>query len=291
VDLSTGELVFDWSSADHIDFAESYQKYSKDAPYDPVHLNSIDITPDGKLLVSARNTWTVYKVDPSTGEIIWRLGGKKTDFSLGPGVSFAWQHDARTHTDGTISLFDDQAAPPEAKQSRGLVLNVDETAKTAAVGREYFHPTKTLLAGSQGSFQVLPGGDVLIGWGAEPYYTELQPDGTLVLDGKFAAGSSYRAFRFEWTGTPTDLPALAVDRTPSGRLLAYASWNGSTETVRWRVLTGAAADRLTNTAEAARDGFETRIVLPRGAGRASRVAVAALDANGTVLARSRTIAV
>jgi hypothetical protein len=286
VDLSTGSLVFDWHSADHIDFAESHQTYSSKAPFDPVHLNSIDTTPDGKLLLSARNTWTIYKIDPATGAIVWRLGGKKSDFALGPGVRFAWQHDARTHADGTLSLFDDQAAPPEAKQSRGLVLNVDETAKKATVQREYLHPSKTLLAGSQGSFQVLPAGNVLIGWGAEPYYTELQPDGSLVLDGKFATGSSYRAFRFDWTGTPTELPAIAADRTSGGHVTVYASWNGSTETVRWRVLAGSTPTQLTPVAEATRSGFETSIGLPRSA---SHVAVAALGSAGSVLAQSRTI--
>jgi hypothetical protein len=291
IDLATGELVFSWSSAEHIGLAESYQKYSKDAPYDPVHLNSIDLTPEGTLLVSARNTWTVYKIDPSNGDIVWRLGGKKSDFSLGRDVRFAWQHDARAHADGTISLFDDEAAPAESTQSRGLILSVDETAKTAAVAGQYFHPSKALLAGSQGSVQILPGGNLLVGWGAEPYYTELQQDGTLVLDGKFASGDSYRALRFDWTGLPSEAPALALERTTTGRIVAYMSWNGSTETARWRVLGGPSADRLTPTAEAPRDGFETSIVLPRGSAGARYAAVAALDETGAVLARSEPVSV
>jgi hypothetical protein len=291
VDLSTGDLVFDWSSAAHIDFAESHQQYSKQLPYDPVHLNSIDLTPDGKLLVSARNTWTIYKIDPANGDIVWRLGGKKSDFGLGPGVRFAWQHDARSHADGTISLFDDQSAPPESKQSRGLLLTVDETAKTALVNRQYFHPNKALLAGSQGSVQVLPDGNILIGWGAQPYFTELRTDGTLVLDGKLATGDSYRALRFDWTGTPTDLPVLALDRAPSSRIVAYVSWNGSTETVRWRLLAGSSAEQLGPVAEEKREGFETTIVLPRSSAGTSYVAVAAIDAAGAVLARSKPVAV
>jgi hypothetical protein len=288
VDLESGALVFDWSSADHIDFSESEQKYAKDATYDPVHLNSIDITPDGKLLVSARNTWAVYKIDPASGGIIWRLGGKKSDFALGPGARFAWQHDARTHADGTLSLFDDEGDPPEAKQSRGLVLAVDETAMTANVKTQYSHPSKPLLAGSQGSFQVLPGGEVLVGWGAEAYYTELQEDGTMVLDGKFAEGNSYRAFRFDWTGQPTDVPAVATARTSSGEAMVYVSWNGSTETVRWRLLAGRGPGGLRPSTEVARQGFETAIAVPNGA---TRAAVEALDAGGTVLARSRNLTV
>ncbi len=286
IDLNTGTLVFDWSSAQHIGFSESHAKYSDGAPFDPVHLNSIDSTPDGKLLVSARNTWTVYKVDPATGEIIWRLGGKKSDFALGPGARFAWQHDARTHADGTITLFDDEGDPPEAKQSRGLVLAVDETAKTANVRSQYFHPGQSLLAGSQGSFQVLPNRDVVIGWGAEPYYTELQHDGTLVLDGKFATGTSYRAFKFDWTGRPTDKPAVAADTSSSGHTTVSVSWNGSTETAGWRLLAGRSATSLAALREVRRNGFETSIAVPAGV---SHAAVAALDSSGAVLAVSPTI--
>ena len=168
VDLATGTLVFEWRSADHISFEESKTKYVHGAPYDPVHLNSVDFTPDGKLLFSARNTWCIYKVEPSSGDIVWRLGGTKSDFDLGPGVRFVWQHDARTHADGTISVFDDEGDPPEARQSRGLVIAVDETTMKATEVGQYAHPDKSLLAGSQGSVQLLPGGNVFVGWGAEP---------------------------------------------------------------------------------------------------------------------------
>ncbi len=287
VDLFSGELVFDWHSADHIDFSESYATYSKTAPFDPVHVNSVDTTADNQLLVSARNTWTVYKIDPVTGDIAWRLGGKKSDFSLGPGVRFAWQHDARSHPDGTVSLFDDEGDPPEGPQSRGLVLDVNETALTATLARQFPHPGRRLLAGSQGSVQLLPGGDALVGWGAEPYYTEFQADGTMVLDAKFATGSSYRAFRFGWTGTPSDRPAVAVG-TPGGRRTLFVSWNGSTETAAWRLLAGPTPESLRAVDIVTRDGFETALRVPRNARQA---AAQALDAVGAVLAQSATVVV
>jgi Arylsulfotransferase (ASST) len=288
IDLATGSLVFDWSSSAHIPFSESHQTYTKDVPYDPVHLNSIDFTPDGKLLVSARNTWAVYKVDPISGVVIWRLGGKKSDFALGPGARFAWQHDARTQADGAVSLFDDEADPAESSQSRGLVLNVDEVAMTAAVKAQYFHPGQHLRAGSQGSFQHLPNGDVLIGWGAQPFFTELQADGTMVLDAKLLSGTSYRAFRFAWTGEPAGLPALATASSSSGRLTAYASWNGSTETAGWELLGGTSPRGLSQLSAVPRDGFETAMPVPKGV---SHIAVAALDASGAVLAQSKTVGV
>jgi hypothetical protein len=287
VDLGTGALVFDWHSADHIELTESHVTYSSMVPFDPVHVNSIDFATDGKLLVSARNTWTVYKIDPATGDIVWRLGGKRSNFSFGPGVGFAWQHDARVKPDNLLTLFDDEAAPPEAKQSRGLVLDVDESAMTATLVRQYTHPSKPLLAASQGSIQALPNGDVLLGWGAEPYYTEYREDGSMVLDGRFETGQSYRAFRFPWTATPTESPALAVERTGAS-LVVYASWNGSTETARWMALGGAAPNALAPLGAARRTGFETTINV---SGKAAYVAARALDIRGRALGTSAPIKV
>jgi Arylsulfotransferase (ASST)/TAT (twin-arginine translocation) pathway signal sequence len=290
LDLATGALVFDWHSRDHIPLTESYAAYdaASTAPFDPVHVNSIDTTADGKLLVSARNTWTVYKLDPVTGQIIWRLAGKKSDFTLDDGVRFAWQHDARVQPNDIITLFDDEGDPPEAKQSRGLVLNVDETAMTAQLVAQYYHPAKKLLAGSQGSLQVLPNSDVLVGWGAEPYYTEFRNDGTLVLDAEFAEGQSYRAFRFPWIGTPTEAPAVAVNRDGAKHLTVYASWNGSTETASWQVLAGGSRSELVSIVAAPRTGFETSIGVVTSA---SYVAARALDASGTMLATSPAVKV
>ena len=214
---------------------------------------------------------------------MWRLGGKQSDFSLGPRVRFAWQHDARQHPHGVISLFDDEAPPAEAAQSRGLLLHVDETTMRARLIREYRHPEKRLLAGSQGSVQLLANDDVVVGWGALPYYTQFRSDGTLVTDAMLRKGHSYRAFRYPWAGTPTDRPAIAVKRRTQGKLAVYASWNGSTDVERWNVLAGSSASMLTSVAIAPRMGFETKIELETAA---PYVAVQAIGAAGATLGTS-----
>ncbi len=93
LDLRTGRVVFEWHSIDHVRLVESYYRLpgNPDRVYDYFHINSIAIDHDGNLLVSARNTHTVYKISRRTGEILWRLGGRRSDFALGPGVRFAWQ--------------------------------------------------------------------------------------------------------------------------------------------------------------------------------------------------------
>ena len=283
--MRPGNVLFSWHSADHIDISESYVAAPTGANqvYDYVHANSIGVDRDGGLLVSARNTSTIYKLDRTSGAIRWRLGGKRSDFTMGPGATFGWQHDARRQPDGTLSLFDDEAAPGH---SRGLVLRLDETARTATLVREYVHPNQ-ILATSQGNMQLLPNGDLFIGWGSQPFFSEFAADGTLRYDATFpAATQSYRCFRFPWTATPSEAPVVAVTPSGTGAVTAFVSWNGSTDVARWDLLAGTSAANLALVASEARNGFETAI-------EATTVghvfAVEARDGSGTVLVRSAAV--
>ncbi len=104
-------MLFDWRSLDHVALAESHQRIGP--RFDYFHANSIGLTADGNLLVCARNTWAAYKIDRDTGRVIWRLGGKKSDFRMGKGTFFAWQHDARLLTGASPSSLRPEAAGPE----------------------------------------------------------------------------------------------------------------------------------------------------------------------------------
>ncbi|HEV3228770.1 MAG TPA: arylsulfotransferase family protein [Solirubrobacteraceae bacterium] len=286
IDVQTGRVLLEWHSVDHVAVEESYAQFkSGPFPFDYFHINSIDVDLDGNLLVSARNTHAVYKINRQTGAIMWRLGGKRSDFSMGPGATFAWQHDARRHPDGTITIFDDGALPAVEKESRGLVLTLDEQQMVATLAREYQHPT-ALLSGSQGNLQVLPTQNVLVGWGAEPYVSEFDQAGRLLFDAQLPSSEqSYRAFRFPWSARPTEAPAMAVDRRGGDRVTVYASWNGATEVTRWVVLGGRTPSALKPLRSRARAGFETAIGLRT---RHPYLAVRAIDSTGEALGESRT---
>src|SRR5690348_7796174 len=123
VDIPTGLVMFEWHSLGHISLGESYVKPPRGPlPWDPYHVNSIEVDRSGNLLLSNRNTWAVYKVSGRTGGILWRLGGKRSSFRLSRHARFAWQHDAHQQPDGTITLFDDEAAPRAGHESRGITL-------------------------------------------------------------------------------------------------------------------------------------------------------------------------
>ena len=259
VDIETGEVLFEWHSVEHVGVEESYRKppYEPDYLYDYFHINSIDVDYDGDLLVSARNTCAVYKVGRDTGEVLWRLGGKMSDFEMDTRAWTAFQHDARRQRDRIITIFDNGAGPVVHPQSRGIVVELDEEKMSAALLREYTFPEK-LLATSQGNMQALANGNVFVGWGSEPFISEFSQHGELLFNAQFPPnGESYRAFRFPWNGRPTDEPAVAVEQRPDDKVTLYASWNGATEVATWEVLAGPSPSRLESLGSVARDGFET----------------------------------
>jgi Arylsulfotransferase (ASST) len=291
VDVATGEVLLEWRAGDHVPVSDTFSELSEredgseDRPLDWFHANSVAPGPDGTLLVSARNTHTIYAIDRTTGELRWRLGGKHSDIAMGPGTAFLWQHDAQWRGGDRISLFDNHASTTGGGPSRALILDVDAPAGTAALVTEVRHPDG-LSAGTQGNTQVLPGGGLFVGWGSEGHVTEFSAAGDVVFDATFAPADSYRAYRFEWEGQPTDPPDVVV--TPvddqARQLDVAVSWNGATEVAGWRVLAGDDDDALEPVAEVARDGFETSVRIER----AGVVAVEALDSAGEVLDRSQT---
>jgi Arylsulfotransferase (ASST) len=286
IDVARGNVVFEWHSVAHVGAEESYlAQPDASTPFDYFHINSVDVDADGHLLVSARNTWAVYKIDRGSGEILWRLGGRRSDFTIGPGAAFAWQHDARRQPDGTLTLFDNADVPALAPQSRGVRLRVDEAAKAADLVAAYARP-EPLVSEAMGGVQALPNGNTLVNWGLEPFVTELRPDGTVALDLRLPESTmSYRAYRLPWRGRPVVPPAVALARA-GRRVRVFVSWNGSTDTVRWRVLGGESSARLRPLVTVRRSGFETSITLSRPP---AYIQLVALDAAGRVLARSRVV--
>ena len=217
LDLETKEVLFEWRSLDHVGVEESYREPPQDpgTPIDYFHINSIDIDFDGNFLISAKGTSAVYNLDRESGEVLWRLGGKESDFDMGPGTRTVSQHDARHQEDGTITIFDNGAPPQVHEQSRTIVVSLDMDEMSADLMREYTHP-KELVSTSQGNVQVLPNGNVFVGWGSAPFFSEYSKEGELLIDASFRGSTqSYRAFRLPWTGHPTYHPAVAVERDPT----------------------------------------------------------------------------
>ncbi|CAN5519647.1 hypothetical protein BH24ACT22_BH24ACT22_11770 [soil metagenome] len=287
IDVASGEVLFEWHSLDHVGPEESYEGVVQNAtvPYDYFHINSIDVDDDDNLIVSARKTYTVYKIDRETGEIIWRLGGKNSDFEMGPGCRPAEQHDARRQADGTITIFDNGALKPDAR-SFGLTLGLDTTAMTASLVREYSHPDQ-IFAENQANMQVLPNGNVFIGWGSEPFFSEFSRDGQLLHSANLPPeAESYRAFKFPWEGQLANKPDVTTEPGPDGATTLYVSWNGATQVDNWQVLAGPRQNKLKPAGFVPRKDFETAILVDT---KEPYLIVQGRDASNKVLGASKAV--
>ena len=275
---------------------------TEESAFDFFHINSVDKDPLGNYYISSRYMHAVMCISPS-GETLWHLGGKNnnfTDLSEGEATNFSWQHHANWHANNTLSIFDnhgDYVFHNRAEFSRGLKILLDVEEMTATLVEAYVHPDE-ILAISQGSMQILPGsGNVFIGFGNSPAYTEFSPDGDVLCDAHFGPAiifevfdfgllKSYRAFKNHWIGTPKEPPAIKVK---DGK--AFVSWNGATEVKSWRLQSvedvSASDEEFVTIQELERDGFETSFDLD-GVLEAD-VRIAALDGKRSVLAYTAVV--
>ena len=304
VDIRTGLVMWEWHALGHIPLGDSLNHVSSgEYPWDYVHINSIspggagsspgDGTGSGEpgnVLLSSRNTWTLYDVNMHTGGYNWLFGdGRHSSFKLGPGVRFYWQHDAQFQPGGLISLFNNASDPPEQRESSGLLLRPDIGARTVTLVKRFVNPTRTLLASSQGDTLSLPGGDWLLGYGGLPNFTEFDSSGHVLLDGTLGKNvQDFRTYLSPWSAQPTTAPAIAVVPSPptrggAGTATVEASWNGATAVASWQVLAGASAESLAPVLTVPRSGFQTTIPVSTPE---PDLAVRALSASGQILGTS-----
>jgi hypothetical protein len=318
LNIETGEVIFDWESIDHVDPGDSALSLNLLPPstgtessqaWDYFHINSVDKDAEGDYIISGRHTKAIYKINGTSGDILWTLGGPRSTFDVEPAARFAFQHDARLlnrSADGTIevlSLFDNAAASDKQQISpfsRARIVQLNHTDNTATALRTYPAPDG-LSAHSQGNAQVFPNGNVLVNWGQAGAVTEFAEDGEVLFhayldaepDGR--AVQNYRGFKERWTGRPSEEPALVLLEEETGKVTAYVSWNGDTEVAIWRFFVhdgpGKESEK-TLVGEASRTGFETHLELDRShiKGR-FRVSAVGVDGKGGVLVNSAAVAI
>ncbi|KAK8217602.1 hypothetical protein M8818_001361 [Zalaria obscura] len=307
VEVETGRVVFEWRSLDHLDPHLSYtypgttdtsgNGLHEDTPWDYFHINSIDKNADGDYLISARHMAAIYKLSGVDGSIMWEMGGENPTFHQ-TNFRFSSQHHARWISENsthTLLRFYDNASNGvniTNAHSHGYIISIDHVSGTATMLNSYGAPEGDgVLSGSQGNMQLLPNGNLHLGWGEHSYYSEHLPNGTAVMYAKLADRMSnvmvYRSNKYEWHGYPTTKPSLwsySRTGTPDSPTLFYVSWNGATEVATWRLY---AADNATGpfypVANATRKGFETTLRLEK---QYEWAFAEALDAHGAPLDRS-----
>lgn len=242
--------------------------------WDWFHLNSVAKDDRGNYLISARYLPSLVYISGTTGEILWTLGGKSsnfTDLSEGRATDIFGQHSA-TWQDNyqSILLYDNHGNNwNHTIPSRAVKLSVDQSRYETKLIAEAYHP-QGYITQSQGSVQQLPNGNIFVGYGFAGAMTEFTPDGKDVVcdwqyaplhfgaEGGFSPGliQSYRVFKMPWKGYPLQPPDVDVDEDGTfvhghesedenggedAGPAFYVSWNGATEQRTW-VLEGTDLD-------------------------------------------------
>jgi hypothetical protein len=285
VRVKNNKVLFNWHSINHVPLTDSVFKATPGKTFDYFHLNSVHVTPDHNLIISGRHVSAAYKVSLKTGKVIWRLGGKHSDWKLSNDARFAFQHDVVLRKGAKVSMFDNHAAAFNGTGARGLLLQLDTRSHTATKIAS-FAPSTPREAPSQGDVEHLGNGDWLVGWGVSPFASEYGPGGDLKWAATLPSMSfqSYRTFR--WHGYPGRPPALVASRDAGGTVTAFASWNGSTEVRSWVLMGGSRSGHLHKVGEAAWDHFETKL---KAKASDPLVRVLALDADRKVIGVSPVV--
>ncbi|KAL4866425.1 hypothetical protein BDV12DRAFT_187389 [Aspergillus spectabilis] len=305
IDVETSKVLFEWRSLDHVDPSVSYTYpghtdtsgtgLEPRSPWDYFHINSVDKNADGDYLISSRHTCAIYKISGKDGSVLWRLHGADPSFT-NINFSFSQQHDARWLSENTthslLSLYNNgfNGYNKTHDYSSGMTILIDHVDRTATQLHEYAPQNHDMISSSQGNMQVLPNGNVFIGWGNNAYVSEHDEEGNLLLWGYIDKDRimNYRAQKFQWEGNPTDIPALwtySKSSDASSQTTFYVSWNGATRVQHWRFYgTNNSTSNYTLLYQVRKDGFETSYT----ASEFYRWTFAeAIDEQGKVLGKSR----
>jgi hypothetical protein len=158
-------VVFEWHSKDHYSFDDVDSTFLNDpSTVDWTHFNSIEEDTDGNLLLSVRHFDEITKIDRQTGNIIWRLGGKRSSFTFpNDPQMFRGQHEARRIANGNITMLDNGGLNPlHPVQAKEYAL--DMSLMNATLQWSYMEQS-TVYSMSTGNVQRLQNGNTLVNYG------------------------------------------------------------------------------------------------------------------------------
>jgi hypothetical protein len=220
-----GDVLFEWNSADHVDVTTETVVGSNP---DYAHINSFEIMDDGDLLVSFRNLSSVFKIARhahdgfAAGDVVWRLGGRASDFTITdtegePDGGPCAQHTATQLDDGNIMVFDNGAwnlnplcidpanpsGPPIARTpTRIAEWSINDTTMSAEMVKDFTVGDRYAIFA--GSTQPLVGGNILVGWASstQAVASELSPTGEVLWEIEAPESPRYFTYRAFKTQVP-----------------------------------------------------------------------------------------
>ena len=200
-EIKNGQVIWQWDGTDHPEFyttsVEGNNFSDSVVAQDYMHLNSMVIDPsDNTLICSFRNLDQVIKINRGTGTILWRLGGKNSNFSLSATQQFFRQHHATLTDDNKTLLLFDNGVVPLRPFSRILEFQLNEGLKTVTSFKLYNIPAS--FSQFMGSVQKIDG-HYFIDGGTAGYIVEIDPLTNERYIEFTGDKPTYRAYKFNKT--------------------------------------------------------------------------------------------
>jgi hypothetical protein len=155
----SGKILWEWKNFEHLDLDESVEcPLANRLVFG--YTNSIDVFPDGDVLLSLRHLNMVIRIDKSTGKVKWKWGPKQL---------IGHQHCATVLKNGNVLLFDNglhrvpvNPGDPHEISSFTVSRPVEVDPLTDEIVWQYIDPLHNLFTNFCGSAQRLPNGNTLI---------------------------------------------------------------------------------------------------------------------------------
>ncbi|MBS1492956.1 MAG: aryl-sulfate sulfotransferase [Bacteroidetes bacterium] len=197
-------LVFQWKAFDHFQFDDVDSSWlSSPQNVDWTHCNAIDVDTDGNYLLSSRYFSEITKISRATGDIIWRFGGIRNQFTFtNDNLKLLGQHDIRRLPNGHITIFDNgRNEIPFTHPARATEFQLDEINKTATLVWSYSQNPAT-ASSFTGNVQRLSNGSTAISFGGLVNTTNplvvLNSAGSKIFEITFPdTAYSYRFFNYQ----------------------------------------------------------------------------------------------
>ncbi|MGE5423740.1 MAG: aryl-sulfate sulfotransferase [Syntrophothermus sp.] len=231
------QLIWEWKSFDHFAFADVDERWLfSPSKVDWTHANAVEPDKDGNILLSCRHLNEITKIDRTTGNIIWRLGGKQNQFTFtNDPVRFTGQHDIRRVNDSCITLFDNgQLTTPAV--ARALEYSLNETTRVATLVWEYIEDS-SMYSAAMGNQQINEFGNHIIDYGSwpqeNPFMTVVKPDKSKIIEFTMPVKVfSYRSFNYPTLPWQLKRPQVECQKTGNDYYLVaepgHASYRWST---------------------------------------------------------------
>lgn len=186
-----GDVVMQWNSWDHIDYLDCFatgwlpEKAS-------THLVSMNFTPEGDLIASFKGCAQVLKIDRPTGDVIWRLQGSRSDFTIvgDPFNEFCGAHSVIEPAKDQVLMFDNGnycAGDREdvfGQFSRVVEYRLDSSSGQAHFVKDHsYNGTYQEFTTQHGSVQLLANDSWFLSWYFVPgiNITEVNSSGDVIF--------------------------------------------------------------------------------------------------------------